>query len=189
LFARPRIVLPTVRAAYVRVVTAAVLLAVLLPTSATQVVQASSYSVVTNPPCTLTGNYAAVSYGTNPGEKAHLFECASGGFWYVKPTCEAQAGANAPSDPAEADISQCYVFVWNGSTYLTRLGFTNFATYPGPNNWSGWYVPAASTGVLKLSGYTVSSEVCATSWWYAGKTYWLGTPIPCAQSSIHALGA
>jgi hypothetical protein len=149
-------------------------------------VRAASYSIVTNPPCSPSGSYAATSYGSNPGEKAHLAECFSGGYWYVTPSCDVQAGSNSYTDAAEADFRECYVFVWSGSTYVTRWGFANLATYPGPNNWSGWYVPGG--GVIKLSGYTVSSEVCGTSWWYPG-TYWGPDLLPCTQSPTHSLGS
>jgi hypothetical protein len=134
-------------------------------------VSAASATVVSSAPCTVTGSYRAVSKGSNPGENAYYSKCTSGGFTYLRPFCRAQSGDDKAVDlyifPANITLDECYIFVWTTSGgYVTRFGFNNYTVSPMPQRtYSAYYVPTA--GYLKLSGYYVSTEVCATSrYWY-----------------------
>ncbi len=146
---------------------------------APQPVSAASYLVVDNPPCTPTGVHASVTNGGTPREDAYLKWCASGGYFYVRPVCGIQSGADKGGTGGPAiTFDECYVFIWTtGGSYVTRYGFSNFnrgALAP----WTEYYYEAA--GTLRISGYKVSSEVCGHSFWTPSGDYYV---LGCVQSA------
>jgi hypothetical protein len=159
-----------------------------------QVVANASYPITNSPPCSPSGTYAGTSYGSNPGEGAHLSECYSGGYWYVRPLCRAQGGVTDeslfPYPGPYVYFVECKVFVWIGCTYQTYYGFTDFSVNTGQDAYTSWYMPV---GAIRLSGVTVSSEVCASSAFYfvggIDPDHYAITALPCTQSSPHALGS
>lgn len=150
-------------------------------------VSAASATVVSSAPCTPTGSYRSVSKGSNPGENAFYQKCTSGGFTYLRPLCRAQSGypkvVELYTFNPSITLDECYIFVWTtGGTYVTRFGFNNFSVNNmAERTYSAYHYPTG--GYLKLSGYYVSTEVCATSryWWQA--LDWQAKYIGCAQST------
>jgi hypothetical protein len=154
-------------------------------------VVAGSYQFVQNPPCTPSGVYRPVSKGSSPGQDAYLQECSHGGYWYVRPLCRIQAGDSDDTIPWLSPgviFEECNVFVWNGGTYVTRYGFEDLEVYPvSPDySWTAYWMPG---GTLKISGYSVSSEMCGfSSYWNRPPSGYIPVYIGCAQSSAGALG-
>jgi hypothetical protein len=175
----------SIRNRVVRIATASVLVIGLIPILASTPVNASSIQVVTSSPCATSGTHAYTSKTTMTFiQQSWLGECSSGGYWYVRPTCGVQAGDNG-----SYDFSECYVFAWNGSTYVGRAGFSLGTHYGVPGTMYNW----TSSSLLKLSGYLVSSETCADvgidiSISGTGGSYTM-ISLGCAQSRSVSLGS
>jgi hypothetical protein len=152
-------------------------------------VAAASATIVSSAPCTPTGSYRSVSHGSEPGENAYYSKCTSGGYTYLVPNCRAEDGTSDwidfPYPGPGVYLDECYIFVWTtGGSYVTRFGFANFNINMTPNyTYSAYYHPS---GYLKLSGYYVSTEVCAHSrYWFTDVGY-INENIGCAQSGYGA---
>lgn len=166
------------------------MLALLSLSAASAPVAAATAVIVSNPPCQPTGAEYSVSKGSSPGEDAHLQKCVYGGFTYVWPSCRAEGGTSDwidfPYPRPSVTFNECYVFVWTtGGSYVTRFGYTNFTVNTSPDyTYTAFYHPSGQA--IKLSGYNVSSEVCATSrYWFGGGGYG-EINISCAQSTYGA---
>ncbi len=104
-----------------------------------------------------------------------MSECWDGYSWHISPICSAVANYNGT-----ITIRECYIFVWNGSTYVARYGFANYSGsgfVPGRVYWF------TRGGSIVVNGYNVSAEVCA------GQTISGYQCIACVQTPQYVPGS